>query len=572
MSESKGETAARTPIPSSCPHLTPPSASYAAQVRAASEARRQLMQSRIRTLHPGVCANVAPFLFLATLWLLWTVAAPLALLLVVRAHPDATHVTAMRVVGWTLLGTGCAYLARAVVPILTLGGCCMPTPPENDGPFLKQAQRLCDEPRDAPPKDAHATSAPFTLQPQASIEQTVEGRCVYILVNSFGSHGSAALSKARTCHDALRARGCCVHQLESQYAGHFADLGRDPVLLPLESALHGDSATGKADLASGSRRVGAVLLVGGDGTFSEFINGYMERCAALDIPPTSRTPLGLIPGGSGNSLARDLYSGDLSVQHAIDAVLAGRTRRIDVCALTDSVGLRMYSTNVVSYGLVGDTAVVAEDYRALGDLRYDVCAVWFVLRKVTAGVRFALTGLAGEFNYARGRRMNLTAAPNGPGEVAAVGLPSSTAMELSGRKTTAFFSLTQHFAKALRSCPHAKLDDGLIDVVVCEAATRSQLLTMFQQLPRGAHLTNRAISHFQVQQAEVTRMHEEADDSLADVASEPDSAAERAQLGRAGRSTIINIDGENVCVTGTVTIRARLRQIPVFVADVDNRS
>lgn len=45
-----------------------------------------------------------------------------------------------------------------------------------------------------------------------------------------------------------------------------------------------------------------LVIVGGDGSLFEAANGMMQR------PIAERLPLGLIPGGSGNSVLRDLVS------------------------------------------------------------------------------------------------------------------------------------------------------------------------------------------------------------------------------------------------------------------------
>lgn len=346
------------------------SAGHAAAVRAASESRRQKAHARIHALRPHLCRNAMPFICMVALWLCWTVAAPCALLLPPEMGQGA------RGAGWALLATGAAYLLLMLAPIVHRGLLCMPRAPPNDGPWLREdiklhaSQGAGDGDGDGASASASANAdanadgngGGLLLQPQPSTRRVVlRGRCVHVIYNSHGVHGASAKVKADQCIERMKAEGACVHPLLTQYAGHLYDLGRDPALLPLR-------APGAAD-GNGAGTVAVVVIVGGDGSLSEWVGGYLERCRSHGIPPSARTPVCLVPGGSGNSFARDLYSSRLDPRTAIDAVCAGCVRLVDVCLVRDSSGLIGASTNVISWGLIGDTAVAAESWRELGDAR-----------------------------------------------------------------------------------------------------------------------------------------------------------------------------------------------------------
>lgn len=335
-----------------CVQSEPVSAAHAAAVRAASESRRQKAHARIHTLRPHLCRNAAPFIIMVALWLCWTVAAPCALLL-----PDELGQGA-RGAGWAFLGSGAAYLLLMLAPIVHRGLLCMPRAPPNDGPWLRDQMKLpASQGADA---GADASGDGLLLQPQPSSTQVaLRGRCVHVIYNSHGVHGTSAKVKADLCIERMKAEGACVHPLLTQYAGHLLDLGRDPALLPLHAA-GGDGVAGS---------VAVVVIVGGDGSLSEWVGGYLERCRLHNIAPSARTPVCLIPGGSGNSFARDLYSSQLDPRTAIESACTGCVKMIDVCMVRDQAGLVAASTNVISWGLIGDTAVAAESWRELGDAR-----------------------------------------------------------------------------------------------------------------------------------------------------------------------------------------------------------
>ena len=350
-----------------------------------------------------------------------------------------------RIIGWIALAIGFGYLLYHVVSIFLFGDCLRPKAPRKEGPFLqKPLDRIPIHSNDSssPPNNDSTRIESHTLHPQHSIRHDIRSRCVYILLNSHGQHGARALAMAAEVTKQLtKERDCCLHVIQTAYAGHIEDLGREPLLLPLP-----DRDT-----------VGCIVIVGGDGSFSEFVNGYMKRCQTYSIPVQDRIPLCLVPAGSGNSLARDLYAANLDVTLPIGAMLDGEVLTIDVSEIEDESHQRFYSTNVISCGLVGETAVVAEDFRSLGDMRYDLIGVWFVLRQVTSTARFVLEGLTGDYNSRRGEELQFTSTPTLSQSFDPICLPPSDAdapysrsrIDLYGEKTTAFFNQTSHFGKAL---------------------------------------------------------------------------------------------------------------------------
>ena len=75
------------------------------------------------------------------------------------------------------------------------------------------------------------------------------------------------------------------------------------------------------------RGVRNFVAVGGDGTAYEIVNGLYPE--ALD---GERPTLAFLPLGTGNSFLRDFS--DRGVEHAIEALLAGRRRACDVSSST----------------------------------------------------------------------------------------------------------------------------------------------------------------------------------------------------------------------------------------------
>ncbi|MBZ5702009.1 MAG: hypothetical protein LAN84_09190 [Acidobacteriia bacterium] len=105
------------------------------------------------------------------------------------------------------------------------------------------------------------------------------------------------------------------------------------------------------------------LAVGGDGTAHEIVNGIF----AAD-PAPERVALAFLPLGTGNSFLRDFSEN--GAEAAMQALLAGRTRRCDLLRLTHAAGA-LYSLNLLSVGFTADVGALANRrFKRLGELGY----------------------------------------------------------------------------------------------------------------------------------------------------------------------------------------------------------
>jgi diacylglycerol kinase (ATP) len=129
----------------------------------------------------------------------------------------------------------------------------------------------------------------------------------------------------------------------------------------VETKSQGDAAgLARRAYAEGYRR---FLAVGGDGTSYEIINGLFPGAEQGERPL-----LGFLPLGTGNSFLRDFS--DRGLEHATEALVAGRSRRCDVLRLTHKTGAIHY-INLLSIGFVADVATVTNRrFKFLGQMGY----------------------------------------------------------------------------------------------------------------------------------------------------------------------------------------------------------
>ena len=189
-------------------------------------------------------------------------------------------------------------------------------------------------------------------------------------------------------------------------------------------------------------QVDALCAIGGDGTLSELVTGYLRR------PPKERTAiLGFIPGGTGNALMREFSEvqapkftpKEADAEQAVRAILSGNVRKLDVvrgdCHDEDGKPFTRYSINAVHWGLGTDANVMAERLRCLGPIRYDLGILWEILRL-------------------RKRPVKLTLDTVDKGQVT---------RDYDGLLVSAMAS--KYTGDGIRMGPFAQLDDGTVDIV-----------------------------------------------------------------------------------------------------------
>ncbi|CCQ16750.1 putative uncharacterized protein [Rhodococcus sp. AW25M09] len=183
----------------------------------------------------------------------------------------------------------------------------------------------------------------------------------------------------------------------------------------------------------------AVVAVGGDG----LVNLVIQVLAGTD------TPMGLVPAGSGNDLARVLGIPRGDAVRAADLVADNVTRTIDL----GRVGERWFAT-VLSSGFDSLVTERASRLRWLGGpLRYNAAMILQLtkLEKLPYVIELDDAEL----------RVDAT--------LVAVGNGNS-------------------YGGGMAICPSARIDDGLLDITVVRGVGRTRLLGMSPTIYRGTHV------------------------------------------------------------------------------------
>ena len=256
-------------------------------------------------------------------------------------------------------------------------------------------------------------------------------REIALLTNPTSGKGKGARARSAAL-ERLRGAGLTVRDLSGRDADEAQDLAR-------------------AAVADG---VEALVVVGGDG---------MVHLGVQAVADTG-TPLGIIPAGTGNDVARYFDLPRKDAVAAADRVVAGQTRVVDLARC----GSKYFAT------------VLAAGFDALVNER------------------------ANRMTWPRGQmRYNLATLAE-----LRVFKPLHYTLDLDGRQKTLDAMLVAvgngpSFGGGLRITEGALLDDGLLDVVVIKPMSRGGLVRTYPKLFKGTHVTHPQYEHHRVRSVTV---------------------------------------------------------------------
>ena len=190
------------------------------------------------------------------------------------------------------------------------------------------------------------------------------------------------------------------------------------------------------------------IAVGGDGTSYEVVNGLFPEASAGERPT-----LGFLPLGTGNSFLRDFS--DRGVEHAMESLIAGRTRGCDVLRLRYRGGVIHY-INLLSVGFPADVATLrARSFSGHGELGYIISILLGLAR---FNRRPFPVRVDGETEFDRRRCLFLT------------------------------FNNSKFTGGTMMIAPKAEVDSGLIEYVRWGAIGRLGLMRNLPGLYDGTHI------------------------------------------------------------------------------------
>jgi len=247
--------------------------------------------------------------------------------------------------------------------------------------------------------------------------------------------------------------------------------------VPLQRKGHAEEICTTLDFTG----IDVLVALGGDGTFHECVNGLMRRPDHSLL--LSRMPLALIAGGTGNSFALELH-GETHVNEAVQHILRGVSAPIDVARMTFPLKEDMqeiYSFNSIHWGLGSKVNLQAEKLRWMGNAaRYTTAALMSII--------------------------------NGEKERAVVTFEDAhgNQYEYNDEFCLIIANNIMSAAKGMKMAPDAKLNDGLIDLLLVRSSKTFDLVSIFRKIYDGTHTDLPYVEYLQVRKFSVIPFKEKA--------------------------------------------------------------
>ena len=228
-------------------------------------------------------------------------------------------------------------------------------------------------------------------------------------------------------------------------------------------------------------RIDGLVIVGGDGTIHDAIAGLMSR---LDSETAIKTPLGIIPGGTGNGLSKTLLESsqeDYDPLNAAFLIAKGKQHPLDIAAIKQN-HTKYYGFLSLAWGLISDIDIRSQRLKFLGSWRFDLYALWSIC---------LLRTYKGKFSFVPHPDCKL---------------PSDRATFQQGKWQVIedeFVFLwamnTAWAAHDMNVTPHANLNDGAMDILVMRRGTsRIELLQALLRCGKGQHLDLPHMEYYKV--------------------------------------------------------------------------
>lgn len=276
---------------------------------------------------------------------------------------------------------------------------------------------------------------------------------VLVLYNPF-SGAKKGESVYRKASEQFRKAGVRVQAIKLERRGHAEELCRTMDLSQFD----------------------VVVPIGGDGTIHECVNGLMKRTDDA----RSRLVVSPIPAGTGNSFVLELQ-GSVGTTLAVQRILRGVHVPIDIFKLNiphkdASRGNEMvYCFNSLHWGLASKVNVTAEKLRWMGKAARYTTAAFIELFSGSQTLATILMEDADGSVREYHEEFSLIIANNIKGA-----------------------------AKGMQIAPNAKLNDGLIDLLLIRSDRPLDLLSIFDKFYKGTHIHLPFVEYRQVRKFSIT--------------------------------------------------------------------
>ncbi|XP_066307116.1 sphingosine kinase 2-like [Miscanthus floridulus] len=308
---------------------------------------------------------------------------------------------------------------------------------------------------------------------------------LFVFVNPFGGKKCAKKIYDTEIKPLFEAAGVNITLQETEYQGHSREVA---------SSL---------DLAE----YDGVVCVSGDGVLVEVVNGILQR---TDWEEAIKMPIGVIPAGTGNGMAKSLLhaaSEKYSVSNAVFAIIKGHKQSLDVCTILQG-DTKFFSVLLMTWGLVADIDIESEKYRWMGSARFDFYAVVRImnLRKYCGSIQFVpAPGYEAYGEPIKQVKNSIVESveQNGKSHRSCYPGPSvefqaSDWRFIDGPFISVWVNNVPWAAEDIMAAPEAKFSDGYMDAVILRDCPKADLLALLLNMSDGSYVKSPYVTYLKV--------------------------------------------------------------------------
>ncbi|KAI4365106.1 hypothetical protein MLD38_021124 [Melastoma candidum] len=301
-----------------------------------------------------------------------------------------------------------------------------------------------------------------------------------VLLNPFGGKKIAPRIFANDVRPLLVDAGIDIDVKETQYQSHAKEIAHS------------------LDLST----YDGIVCVSGDGILVEVINGLLER---EDWESAIRMPIGVVPAGTGNGMAKSLLDAvgqPCSPSHATLAIIQGNKQSLDVATIVQQ-DKKFFSVLMLAWGLVADIDIESEKYRWMGSARIDFYAIQRILHLRRYTGRISFVPAPGYESYGVSlSSINTYKYPviaqvkgyRGPD----VSLEESSWRTIEGPFVSIWLHNVPWGAEKTMAAPKAQFSDGYLDLIAIRDCPKLALLSLMTELSNGGHVKSPHVTYLKV--------------------------------------------------------------------------
>ncbi|XP_050369476.1 sphingosine kinase 1 isoform X1 [Argentina anserina] len=285
----------------------------------------------------------------------------------------------------------------------------------------------------------------------------------------------------------------------------FDDAGVVLTLQETQYQLHAKEVVKTMDLS----KYDGIVCVSGDGILVEVVNGLLER---EDWDTAIKMPLGVVPAGTGNGMAKSLLDSvgePCKVSNAVLSIIRGHKRSLDVSTIWQGK-TKFFSVLMLAWGLVADIDIESEKYRWMGSARLDFYAIQRIvhLRQYNGSISFVpapgFEGFGEPTSYKDGgESTNSDPSQEKPVKVQKlvyegpdINLENMNWRTISGPFVSVWLHNVPWGGEDTKAAPDAKFSDGYLDVIIMKACPKLSLLSLLTELSTGGHVKSPYVQYF----------------------------------------------------------------------------